>query len=123
MPREESLSIPQDIRDAVDERDQTYCRICGKFLGERRGLHHIEYGGDYVGMGGRRVHVTDKILTVCWLPGDPAYRSRPCHDVVHQQKGVWVPILLTVVSRPGVSAYQLRRWQRIAEAQAASRAP
>ena len=70
----ESLSIPTDVRAVVDERDQHFCRVCGEYLGpDRRALHHIVYGGDDVGMGGRRVHNPDQIITVGWLPGQDCH--------------------------------------------------
>ena len=102
----ESLAIPDDVRRAVDERDQMSCRVCGKWLGERRALHHIVYGGDARGMGGRRVHNVDQIVTVCWLPGD-----NDCHALVHSNKWLWQPVLLEVARRGGVTAHQVRRWQ------------
>lgn len=109
--REESLAIPLNVRQAVDERDEGHCRVCGKFLGERRALHHIVYGGDARGMGGRRVHDPAEIVTVCWLPGDPAPGMRPCHDLVHSNKRIWQPLLLSVAARKGVTAVQLQRWR------------
>lgn len=102
----ESLSIPVEVRRQVDERDQHFCRVCGEYLGlDRRALHHIVYGGDDVGMGGRRVHDPDAILTIGWLPG------QDCHSLVHGNKGLWQPILLAVVNRKGVTAFQYKRWQ------------
>lgn len=101
----ESLAIPPEVRAIVDERDQFFCRVCGQFLGaERRAHHHIVYGGDSVGMGGRRVHDPDHIITVGWLPGED------CHSLVHSSKRLWQPILLAVVNRKGVTAFQYKRW-------------
>lgn len=34
--RNETLAIPQSVRDAVDERDGKYCRVCGRYLGDER---------------------------------------------------------------------------------------
>lgn len=101
----ESLSIPASIRAAVDTRDGMHCRVCGRYLGERRCLHHIRYGGDAVGMGGRRKHLAAEIVTLCWLPGDG-----DCHQLVHSNKGLWQPILLEAVRRPGVTGLQIKRW-------------
>lgn len=102
----ESLAIPPSIRAQVDARDGLHCRVCGRFLGERRALHHIKYGGDERGVGGRRKHVVAEIVTVCWQPGDG-----DCHELVHGNKALWQPLLLAVVQRPGLTALQLRRWQ------------
>lgn len=104
--KEESLAIPASVRAIVDQRDGTHCRVCGKFLGERRALHHVIYGGDARGMGGRRVHDPAEIVTVCWLPGDG-----DCHQLVHSRKRLWQPLLLEVAKRSGITALQLRRWQ------------
>ena len=104
---EESLSIPLSVRQAVDLRDARHCRVCGKYLGDRRALHHVIYGGDARGMGGRRQHNLAEIVTVCWLPGDG-----DCHQLVHSAKLVWQPLLLQAAQRPGVTAMQLKRWQR-----------
>jgi hypothetical protein len=110
LAKRETLAIPQAVRDAVDERDQLHCRVCGKWLGDRRALHHIVYGGDDRGMGGRRVHNVEEIVTVCWLPGDPRSGMQSCHDRVHSDKRLWQPLLLAVAQRSGVTALQLRRW-------------
>lgn len=105
--KEESLAIPADVRRAVDARDNATCRVCGKFLGDRRALHHVIYGGDDRGMGGRRVHSPAEIVTVCWLPGDG-----DCHQMVHSAKRTWQPLLLEVAQRSGITALQLKRWHR-----------
>lgn len=101
----ETLAIPQAIREQVDERDQRMCRVCGRYQGEARALHHILYGGDSVGIGGRRVHEVDGLVTVCWM-------FNGCHELVHADKKLWQPLLLTVVQRRGVTALQLRRWEQ-----------
>lgn len=107
--RSEALDIPAALRQAAWERDLSFCRVCGKFLGERAGLHHIHYGGDYTGMGGRRLHTLENVVTICWLPGDPGRGAIPCHSRVHAQKGLWVPLLEQVVQTTGLTAFELRR--------------
>ena len=104
--REESLAIPAGVRAFVDQRDGKHCRVCGKYLGDRRALHHIIYGGDARGMGGRRVHNPTEIITICWLPGDG-----DCHSMVHSNKRLWQPVLLQVAQHGGITALQVRRHQ------------
>ena len=101
----ETLAIPAALRQEVDERDGMHCRVCGKHLGEARALHHIAYGGSRQGMGGRREHDLNNLITVCWMWGGN------CHDLVHSNKGLWVPLLQQTLQRPGITALQLRRWQ------------
>jgi hypothetical protein len=101
----ETLAIPAAVRAAVDERDGQYCRVCGRFVGEQRALHHTIFGGDARGMGGRRVHEVSEIVTVCWMWGGN------CHDRVHREKLRFQPVLLEVVNRPGLTALQLLRWK------------
>jgi hypothetical protein len=103
---DETLQIPQRVRDAVDERDQRYCRVCGRYCGDGRALHHVLYGGDAVGMGGRRLHVVEHIITVGWL------FEHDCHSIVHGDKRLWQPLALEVAQRPGVTMLQLHRWAR-----------
>lgn len=104
--RRETLAIPNAVRALVDERDQQHCRVCGKYLADQRALHHIRYGGDRQGMGGRREHGLDNLITVCWM------WAGNCHDLVHSAKGVWLPLLEQTITVPGVTAMQLRRWQQ-----------
>lgn len=101
----ETLAIPERVRAICDDRDRQCCRVCGRWLGEGRALHHIIFGGDARGTGGRRVHNPEEIVTVCWMWGGN------CHDMVHHQKRVWQDLLLEVVRRRGVTAMQLKRWQ------------
>lgn len=112
VARNDAELIPPAIRLEVLERDLWACRVCGHFLGERAGIHHVMFGGDVRGMGGRRVHDPDEMVTICWLPGDPARGLRSCHEVVHSsEKLVWQRLLLDAVRTPGVTARQLRRWE------------
>lgn len=102
---EETVAIPAHLRRAVDERDGGFCRMCGKFLGERRAIHHIYFGGDVQGMGGRRHHDLDNLVSLCWLPGDA-----DCHQRAHSRKGFWQPLLLEVITCPQrLTAYQIAR--------------
>ncbi len=107
----EMLAIPDDIRATVDERDGTYCRVCGRHLGPARALHHICYGGDRQGMGGRRQHDPNNLVTVCWMYG-PSPGTPACHDLVHSNKRLYLPLLEQVITIPGVTALQLRRWAK-----------
>lgn len=102
----ETLAIPDRIRAEVDERDLGYCRFCGQYAGERRALHHIEFGGDAVGMGGRRHHNPDNLLTVGWL------FEHDCHSVIHGNKRLWLPLTREVVRHGGMTVLQLMRWKR-----------
>lgn len=102
----ETLAIPHELRLAVDDRDQQHCRVCGKYLGDERAQHHIEYGGSRQGMGGRRKHDLNNLITVCWMWGGN------CHDLVHGNKRLYVPLLQAVIANPGVTALQLQRWQQ-----------
>jgi hypothetical protein len=107
----ETLAIPQWVRDVVDERDQQTCRVCGRHLGDARALHHIRFGGSRQGMGGRRDHDPSNLVTVCWMYG-PGKGLPPCHDLVHREKGTYLPLLEYVATHPGVTAFQLRRWRK-----------
>lgn len=103
--KKETLAIPQDVRAQVDDRDQQVCRVCGRYQGEARALHHIHFGGSRQGMGGRRAHDLDNLITVCWM------WAGNCHDLVHARKGLWLPLLERLTVTPGVTGLQLRRWQ------------
>lgn len=97
--RAETLAIPARIRDEVRERDGDLCRVCGSHS-EHPALHHVRYRSE----GG--LHVPDNLVTVHWL-----YAPR-CHEIVHENKGRWQPILLYVARTPGVTALQVARWLR-----------
>lgn len=99
--REESLQIPKSLRLEVLERDGYACRVCGQT--SELVLHHVHYG-NVAGAGGRRLHRLDNIVT---LGGG---FSHDCHQVVHQDKGLWVPLLDRVIAESGVTALQLKRW-------------
>lgn len=99
----EARSIPTSVREEVVERDGYACRLCGR--GNNLILHHVHYGGDAVGMGGRRFHHPDNIVT---LGG--AF-DHQCHQIVHGRKPLWVPILEAVIVQPGVTGLQIKRWR------------
>lgn len=103
--RRETLAIPTALRLQVDERDQQNCRVCGRYQGDARALHHIHFGGSRQGMGGRREHDLNNLITVCWM------WAGNCHDLVHARKGLWLPLLEQLTVTPGVTGFQLRRWQ------------
>ena len=102
----ETLAIPAAMRAEVDERDQGICRFCGRFVGESRALHHIVYGGDAQGVGGRRHHAPENLLTVGWL------FQHDCHTIIHQNKRLWMPLGLVAAKSPGVTMLQLYRWKK-----------
>jgi hypothetical protein len=103
----ETLAIPTALRQEVDERDGQHCRVCGKYLGDARALHHVKFGGTDRGMGGRRSHSLDNLVTVCWMWGGN------CHDLVHAEKSKYQPLLLEVARglHQGRTVMQLLRWQ------------
>lgn len=83
--------------------------MCGKFLGDERAIHHIIFGGDARGMGGRRIHNLEEMITLCWMWGGN------CHDRAHREKKKWQEILLYCATRRGVTAFQVARWQSAAQ--------
>lgn len=103
--RRETLEIPERVRLEVRERDGGHCRFCGRTDGILV-LHHCLFGGDYVGMGGRRSHDAGSIITV-----GGAF-DHDCHSVIHSQKSLWLPLSVAVVEKPGVTMLQLQRWRR-----------
>lgn len=102
----ETLAIPKWLRDEVQARDQGVCRLCGRHE-EYLAIHHIVFGGGAgPGMGGRRIHELDNLLSVGWM------YQHDCHSLIHGDKGLWSPLAHEVIKRPGVTMLQLRRWQR-----------
>lgn len=95
-------AIPAAVRRAVLQRDHGTCRLCG-----RRGvhLHHIRFGGgEGPGMGGRRQHDPNLIVTLC----------EECHTVrAHGSKTEWSYWLLEAILHPGQTALALRRQARL----------
>lgn len=108
--REETLAISPWCRTMVDRRDRGWCRMCGKYIGNRRAIHHIMFGGDKVGMGGRRKHRPENLISLCWLPGD-----NNCHQRAHAEKSKWQPLLLRCLKTPNrVTAFALLRREEAA---------
>lgn len=100
--REQSLAIPASIRAEVLERDGHVCRLCGR---TNVIAHHIRYGGDEIGMGGRRFHSVGNIVSL------GQHYEHQCHDRVHAAKQLWTPLLIHVVNEmPGVTAFAVYRW-------------
>lgn len=105
--QDETTAIPERLRKAVDARDRGYCRMCGKYLSGRRAIHHIDFGGDAQGMGGRRRHEIDNLVSLCWTPYDNG-----CHERAHSNKAKWQPLLRKIVLTEGVTVAQLMRWSK-----------
>jgi hypothetical protein len=101
----ETLAIPASIRNAVDERDGRMCRFCGRYLGNRRVIHHIFYGGDDAGMGGRRNHTLENCITLC---GD---YDGGCHSRVHADKKTWQYVLAILAKYDELTMTALQYWR------------
>ncbi len=108
--RKETLEIPAALRAEAEERDHGTCRVCGEYLGDRRALHHIDFGG---GFGVRRRHELGNVITIGWLPG-----NRDCHSNVHRHKQRFMQVLkeLAAGQHGGATALQVLRWQAAARA-------
>lgn len=104
--RRETLAIPESLRAEVAERDQGICRCCGRYVGEQGAVHHINFGGDAVGMGGRRHHELTNLLTVGWTP------QHDCHGLLHGTKLLWLPYAQRAAQQRGVTMLQLKRWDQ-----------
>lgn len=86
------------LRQEVIDRDNSMCRVCGRYV-DTPATHHIIYKSQ----GG--LDIPSNLVTVGWLPG------HDCHlAVVHANKRVWQPIMKLVVQHPGVSGLQILRW-------------
>jgi 5-methylcytosine-specific restriction endonuclease McrA len=68
------LQIPKRVRQAVYDRDEGVCQMCGR---PTQNIHHIIGGG----MGRRRCHHIANLITLCDFPYDPN-----CHDQTHRGK-------------------------------------
>lgn len=105
MSRESDLerdpsTVTAAVRAEVIDRDGSCCRVCGRYV-EVPALHHIRYRSQ----GGP--NTADNLVVVGWEPG------HDCHlGVVHKNKKLWQPILELVVTHPGTTGLQMRRWLR-----------
>lgn len=100
---QQSLEIPAAMRAEVDERDDFHCRFCGAVLLEAQRLHHHAiYSGTAVGLGSRRFHSVDNLITLDW----------GCHGTVHSNYRLWLPHVLGAIQTPGVTVLQLYRWDQ-----------
>ena len=89
---EEALLTPV-TRAEVIARDGHCCRMCGIYA-EGPHVHHVIYRSQ----GGK--DVGGNLVSLDWR----------CHERVHRNKPLWLPILQVVAITNGVNAVQLRRW-------------
>lgn len=91
--REQEMSIPLATREEIIARDGHCCRLCGLWC-ERVHVHHLVYRSQ----GGKNTAANLVSLDL------------KCHEVVHSNKPLWMPILQQVAVTPGVNGLQLLRW-------------
>jgi 5-methylcytosine-specific restriction endonuclease McrA len=91
--RDQELLIPTNVRTLVIERDGHCCRMCGTWT-EIPHVHHIIYRSQ----GGKD------------LPTNLVSLDLYCHERVHRNKPVWMPVLQQVALTDGVNALALLRW-------------
>jgi 5-methylcytosine-specific restriction endonuclease McrA len=96
-----SERVAPQVRRKVIDRDQSCCRICGRYV-EAPALHHIRYRSH----GGP--DTVDNLVTVGWQPG------HDCHlTVAHGPRArIIAPLLVACTVDPSVTALQLYRWQQ-----------
>jgi hypothetical protein len=95
---EDELAIPLATRAEIIERDGHCCRLCGAFA-EIPHVHHLVYksqGGLYEG---------PNLVSLDWR----------CHQRVHSNKPLWLPLMQQVAITDGVNGLQLLRWYRVKE--------
>lgn len=92
---EEEKLIVGNVRSQVLDRDAGCCRLCGQFR-EIQHVHHIVYRSQ----GGK--DELDNLVTL----------DMACHNLVHSNKKLWMPILQQVAVTPGVNGMALLRWYR-----------
>lgn len=90
--------VPTAVRDFVIERDNSCCRVCGRYV-ETPALHHIAFRSQ----GGP--DLPSNLITIGWLPG------HDCHlEIAHgPQARMWRQIFLAIADRPELTALQVRR--------------
>lgn len=71
--------IPQKLLDEVRERDGCMCQDCGVYCGETI-PHHIVPAG----IGGKRVHRIENLITLCQCHHEEAHRSRDYRDWTYE---------------------------------------
>ena len=91
----EELAIPVATREQILTRDARLCRLCGAHS-EVLHVHHIVYRSQ----GGKNTR--DNLVSLDWR----------CHDRVHSNKRIWLPVLQQVAVTDGVNGIQLLRWYR-----------
>lgn len=94
--------VPSGVREFVLERDGQCCRVCGRYV-EYPALHHILFRSQ----GGK--DLPSNLITIGWLPG------HDCHlPIAHGKEALmWRSVFLEIAEKPGVTAFQLRRWSGI----------
>ena len=92
--------VPSSVREFVLDRDGELCRVCGQHAGETPALHHVLYRSQ----GG--LDVPSNLITIGWTYG------HDCHlGIAHGRNAMmWREIFLAIADRPGVTAFQARRW-------------
>lgn len=91
--------VPSDVREYVIERDNSCCRVCGRWV-EQPALHHVVFRSQ----GG--LDLPSNLITVGWFPG------HDCHlNVAHGANArYWRQVFLQIAEQPGITALQWRRW-------------
>jgi 5-methylcytosine-specific restriction endonuclease McrA len=102
VARREDLDVPAAVRAECYERDAGHCRVCGRHV-EQPALHHIVYRSH----GG--LHIPSNLVTIGWL------FDHDCHlKLAHgPESGLYRSLLQSVVDRPGITALQVKRWNRL----------
>jgi 5-methylcytosine-specific restriction endonuclease McrA len=96
--------VPTAVRRQVIERDGHCCRLCGVYA-EYPEIHHIIYRSQ------RGRGAPDGLHG----PGNLVSLDRRCHETVHRNKPLWMPVLQQVALTDGVNGLSLLRWYRAKE--------